>query len=876
MKTRVKQGKERQDKYYYLAKEQGYRARSAFKIIQLAKKFNIFENCNVLVDLCAAPGGWLQVAAKHLPISSIIVGVDLVPIRPIKGVVTIQADIRTQRCRNLISQQLRGAEVDVVLHDGAPNVGANWNLDAFNQNVLVLEAAKLASQVLRKGGIFVTKIFRYLSLCINHIMLYRSADYNSLIWTLGKCFERVKVTKPSSSRNVSAEIFAVCIGFRTLKSLDPKLFNCEHVFISQATPTEEETNESAKITSLNQLLRQRKKVNKEGYEEGDDFREYNILDFVTTDNPPQMLVSSNRFVFRPRDKPETLEKDNELLKQILSHPLTTEEVRLLCSDLKVAGRSDLHHLLKWRHKICKDLFPVDKKPKVENEVAAYPEQVEEPEEDTLKRQELEVADRVRKELRRTERKQRRAMMKHKKAMAGNSVILDSDPSLFRLSTLKGRDIDDLMNDSPDSGDDSHSETLGQGGDDILYAGSDDNTSEADSMDLQFETDSEDDDKIAKMEVDLEVQHEMSKLTEETRPKSTKKLTRRQRVNEERGAELSSLLENMQYEARLKAQQEMQDSDDELDDSEDDDTGASGDVTDVEVIDDSQGGDDTNQIISEESPGETKATKTSGPTKDDRDTKRALEDAMIDRWFDQDVFHDQPRETARKQKTRENKNAKAKNKEPTFTVVPAISDADAVERARDAIELELSRNKETIAEVQAMGSLLVNKDTRMALIDGAYNKRTFDDGELPSWFEEDEKKHSNYELPVTKELMKRYKAKLHELKNRPIRKVLEARGRRKLRVERKLKSVLPRVEALQNSDTGGARTAKKLLRKVQNTASNKREKVYVVSRRGGTTTTAPTGGKGSRKVTKAVDKRMKKDNVRQKRKPKSRSRKARIH
>jgi 23S rRNA (uridine2552-2'-O)-methyltransferase len=190
----------RKDLYRRLAKEQGYRSRAAFKLIEANEKYGIVREGNRVVDLGAAPGGWLQVCSELVGPHGLAVGVDLHETR-VKGqnVRTIVMDVYDERAVRKILE-VTGGKVDVVLSDLAPSVSGVWELDHIRQVDLTLKVLELSKVILRRGGRAFLKLFEG----------ERSQEARE---ELRKHFKTVRVVKPQASRSASSELYYYCDGW---------------------------------------------------------------------------------------------------------------------------------------------------------------------------------------------------------------------------------------------------------------------------------------------------------------------------------------------------------------------------------------------------------------------------------------------------------------------------------------------------------------------------------------------------------------------------------------------------------------------------------------------------------------------------------------
>lgn len=813
---KTKKGKDRLDKYYHMAKEQGYRSRAAFKLIQLHKKYNFLSSASVVVDLCAAPGGWLQVARKYMPIAGVLYGVDLASIKKIPNVMTLEGDITSKKTLKRIMTDLNHSKADVVLHDGAPNVGSNWLKDAYGQSELVLHSLRMACALLKPNGVFVTKVFR-------------SKDYQSLLWVFNQLFNKVESAKPKASRNASAEIFVVCEGFKAPKDIDDKLFDPSFVF--------EDTQTEKKQLKLSHkdLAKIQKKPNREGYEDEDYIlhKSYPVSEFITTEHPINVCVEYNALVWDDKSQ------------LYLNHPLTTEDIKIYCSDLKVLGRLDFKDLLRWRKNMAEHKEALEQK-EVDDAMGETGENDEDvdamndddedqeggpnskkrrenplPEDEEQAKRELDAlklkVEKVKKNLlKRKKVKEAKRMPTPFEMTEERGDIMDNipDAAYFSLSTITSRDhleqalASGSANAAYDDSDASDSD------DDIYNGGDNEDVIDLDGYDLS-------DDAVIDELLEKQLDSMYDKFTK-AREKKQKMAEKRQQVREQERKDLSNALLRERSEA----------------------TGLS--------LEDLKKG--SNPLLANFDEEATSSRK-------------------VGQWFSQNIFEvlqDDEEDEAEEEEDQESdedmpsakrrKTAKSTSDDEESDDEEAIAGNQPSVRSKDGFETvpQEMLDPEVHATTLATAKKMLRKKARREFIDDAFNRYAFNDTDLaPSWFEQDESKHNKPMLPVSKEEVEKERQRFKEINEMPIRAVLEARFRKKRKQAQIMKAAKDKAEVIANNTEMTTVEKARELRKIYKSAKDDKPRLI---------TTFAKKFKNAAKVPKwiggakvqVLDKRMKKD------------------
>ncbi len=194
----------KRDYYYKKAREEKYRSRASYKLIQAVKKYDFIKYGDVVIDLGAAPGGWIQVAKRIIGNKGFILGVDLKPIEPFPQsyVRTIVGDMTERETLEQILELLP-RKADVVISDASPNISGIWEVDHARQIDLAQQALEISYETLRPHGNFFVKAFQ-------------GDLLDDFIQKMRKHFQTVKIIKPAASRAKSSEIFLLGLNLRQL------------------------------------------------------------------------------------------------------------------------------------------------------------------------------------------------------------------------------------------------------------------------------------------------------------------------------------------------------------------------------------------------------------------------------------------------------------------------------------------------------------------------------------------------------------------------------------------------------------------------------------------------------------------------------------
>ena len=195
--------KKRQKDYYYRkAKEEKFRSRASYKLLQAVKKYRFIKSGDVVVDLGAAPGGWIQAARKIVGETGFILGVDLKPIEPFDedNILTIVADITDPKTVEQI-KTLLPKPADAVISDVSPKISGIWEVDHARQIDLAICSMKISKHILKPKGNFFVKVFE-------------GDMFQDFVDKMKNSFSTVRIVKPKASRAKSSEIYVLGLGLK--------------------------------------------------------------------------------------------------------------------------------------------------------------------------------------------------------------------------------------------------------------------------------------------------------------------------------------------------------------------------------------------------------------------------------------------------------------------------------------------------------------------------------------------------------------------------------------------------------------------------------------------------------------------------------------
>lgn len=777
------------------------------------------------------------------------------------------------------------------------------------QNELVLAALKTASDHLVKGGVFCTKI-------------YRSVDYNALIWVLQQLFEDVQTMKPSSSRSQSSEIFLICIGFIAPKTIDAKLFDPNFVFKEIEDPG------TKRPDVLHKKYEDSYKRQRSGYDDklGMTLRAtIKVADFIHSKDPVRVLTDMTEVVF-----------EDDADKLYLEHPRTSEEVKIALSDLKVLGKIDFKKLLKWRQLMRDTYHPAPEKPaeeKKETDDELDPEEKIMQEIDDM-RYKAAVEDRkVEKKSRKAMRKER---MRQQLGMHHNAFDVSDDQELFGLDpNLTADDIDKLAevelddeeNDDLFSDDEEEAESDDGGVVEILDHDLEDELEDdyrrtmlqkrskkaqtigADALEerefksdrthsnkeharkssaesklrakeqedeelldeVMDEDDSEegDDDSDASDEEDedaSEAESEVSERPEKDGRRSVKFMVSKSDdagVTGKAGkwfanplfstsqsvlSSVSTALQQSEKEASKSSNKRKRDT---AEDDEDDDAKWDNYMpkTDKELRKEKR-----RKVLERKERKLQRQMKKAGSLEDDEDDEHRI----LSNGMDDEGFRIVPNETIKSKATGI---AAADDRDTGFEVVSAgYSVKRAVgsddegsdnEGSDDGDDDDLRRHDDRVYDsdnedydrhdrlmTKAIATMIVSHPSReKALVDASYNRFAFNDASgLPSWFLDDEMRHNKPQIPVPPALLDQIKNKyqMTGTNGKVIKKVAEARMRKKKRVLMQLKKAKKQASLLAENNELSERQKVKLLAKAMRgknkDSTEKDRKIYVSTKK----------------------------------------------